>query len=284
MNTIETTSVSRVLAILAVPLMLFGCATAENRPSDAERVRAELTELQSDPQLATRAPVAIREAERAVAAAENAEEDDDEAPVEHLAFVAHQKVEIARAQAQQRLYEDDRKRLIEERDRSRLEARTREAEMAREEARLAAQNATQSQEEAAELRRQMESLNAKPTERGMVLTLGDVLFETNEYVIKPGAHNNLDRLADFLKRYEDRDVRIEGHTDSSGDDAYNMQLSERRADAVRQYLVSQGISPRRIVATGRGETTPVASNNTAGGRQLNRRVEIIIENEGVAME
>lgn len=283
MNTHDTGSLKQALLMLAVPLILFGCASTEDRPSDAERVRAELTELQSDPQLATRAPVAIREAERAVIAAENAEEDDD-APAEHLAFIAHQRIEIAKAQAQQRLYEDDRERLIEERDRSRLEARTREAEMAREEARLAAQSATQSQEEAAELRRQMEELNAKPTERGMVLTLGDVLFETNEYVIKPGAHNDLDRLAEFLKRYEDRDVRIEGHTDSTGDENYNMELSERRADAVRTYLVSQGISPRRIVSTGRGETTPIASNRTTGGRQLNRRVEIIIGNEGVAMK
>ena len=268
--------------MLALLLSMWGCATAPEGPSEADRVRAELTALQSDPSLASRAPVAIRDAETAVIAAENAEDGTELA--EHLAFIAQQKVAIAHAQAQQRLYEDERTALRDARDRARLQARADEAEWAREEARRAALVAAESRQEAEALRRQIEELNAKPTERGLVLTLGDVLFETNEYVLKPGAHSELDKLVEFLERYQDRDVRIEGHTDSTGDDSYNQQLSERRAEAVKAYLVSQGIRSRRVATTGRGEIAPIASNNSAGGRQLNRRVEIIIENPDLAAQ
>ncbi|HEX7046909.1 MAG TPA: OmpA family protein [Gammaproteobacteria bacterium] len=266
--------------IMAFVLLLGACATSPEQPSEAERARAALDELQSDPALASRAPLAIREAELAVTAAEDAERGTELAA--HLAFIADRKVDIARAQAETRLYVDRREALREERDRLRLMARTQEAEAARRDARLASLQAQATREEAAQLRREIDELNAKPTDQGLVLTLGDVLFETGEATIKAGAHNDLDSLADFLERYAERDVRIVGHTDSVGAAAFNEQLSERRAEAVKSYLVSEGIRANRITTTGRGETTPIASNDTAGGRQLNRRVEIVIENPSVA--
>ncbi|HEX7030093.1 MAG TPA: OmpA family protein [Gammaproteobacteria bacterium] len=271
MNTLN--NFHRLGAIVIAGFALAACATSPEQPSDAERARAALNELQSDPQLANRAPLAIREAELAVAAAEDAERGTELAA--HLAFIADQKVDIARAQAETRLYVDRREALREERDQLRLEARTREAETARRQAEM-------SREELEQLRREIEELNAKPTEQGLVLTLGDVLFETDEATIKAGANNDLENLAQFLERYPERDVRILGHTDSAGAASYNQQLSERRADAVKSYLVSEGIRASRITTAGRGETTPIASNDTAGGRQLNRRVEIIIENPSVA--
>src|SRR5690606_21166040 len=117
----------------------------------------------------------------------------------------------------------------------------------------------------------------KQTERGLVMTLSGIVFETDKAALKPGAMDNIDRLAKFLKQHPERTVRIEGHTDSTGSAEHNLELSRQRAEAVRDELVARGISRDRIQTIGRGETTPIASNQTAAGRQLNRRVEIVIQ-------
>jgi outer membrane protein OmpA-like peptidoglycan-associated protein len=108
--------------------------------------------------------------------------------------------------------------------------------------------------------------------------LGDVLFETGRAELKGGAAANLGKLAAFLSQYPERSVIIEGHTDSVGSESYNQGLSERRADSVKAYLLSQGIAATRLTAVGKGEAVPVASNDTNTGRQMNRRVEVIIAN------
>jgi len=128
------------------------------------------------------------------------------------------------------------------------------------------------------LEKELADLNAKKTDRGSVITLSDVLFDTNKATLKPGAVPAIDRLTTFLKDAPDRGIQIEGHTDNVGADEYNQDLSQRRAEAVRQALVSRGIASDRISATGKGESLPIASNDSAGGRQQNRRVEIIIDN------
>jgi len=267
-------------SMLFATLVVSGCASAPATQSSLEGAKSQLAELQSNSLLANRAPVAMRDAEQAVKAAEQADTGSEDG--EHLVFMAEQKVRIAETRAWERYYDDERQTLIDERDRAQLAARTREAEQAREEARHATLQAETSQEETAQLRRQIEELNAKPTEQGLVLTLREVLFETDEYALKAGAHADLDRLADFLKQYEERDVRIQGHTDSTGDESYNRELSQQRANAVKEYLVSQGIAPQRIATLGRGEAMPIANNDSSAGRQLNRRVEILIENPAVA--
>jgi outer membrane protein OmpA-like peptidoglycan-associated protein len=121
-------------------------------------------------------------------------------------------------------------------------------------------------------------LQAKQTDRGLVLTLGDVLFDTGQATLKPGAMSTIQRLAEFLRESPERGVTIEGHTDSVGADSYNMLLSENRARSVSSALSGQGIPTDRIVAVGKGESTPVAGNDSAAGRQQNRRVEIIVSN------
>ena len=108
------------------------------------------------------------------------------------------------------------------------------------------------------------------------MTLGDVLFATGRADLKPGAAARLDKLADFMAKYPDRSVVIEGHTDSVGSAASNEALSQRRADAVKAYLTTKGVSPARVQAVGKGKDVPVASNTDAAGRQQNRRVEVII--------
>ena len=126
---------------------------------------------------------------------------------------------------------------------------------------------------------ELNALNAKKTERGMVITLNDVLFSSNKTKLEAGGMRSLHKLADFLKQYPERKVLVEGHTDSTGSDGRNQELSERRANAVKTALEDMGIGSERISTRGYGKSFPVASNSTAASRQLNRRVEIILSDE-----
>lgn len=157
-----------------------------------------------------------------------------------------------------------------------------DAEAARQDAtsarRSEAQALANADAQAADLRRQISALQAEITDRGLVLTLGDLLFATDRAILEPGADRHLDRLVSFLERYPERRVEIEGHTDNVGSGEYNLGLSRRRADSVLDYLTQRGINPGRLSALGLGQERPIASNLTAAGRQQNRRVEIIIEN------
>lgn len=285
MNTLFRNHASYATALTiaaAVSFTIAGCATAPVSPDGAAEVRAKLTRLQADPNLANRAPVAQQEAETAVRAAEAPLTPVDASLGAHRVYIADRKVEIAMAQAATGQAEDQREKLGEERERSRLDARTREADAAHADAdatRVAAAGAaTAAARQAEDLQRQIDALQAKETERGIVLTLGDVLFTTGRADLKPGAASNLDRLVAFLNQNPDRSVEIEGHTDDVGSDDANQGLSQRRADSVKSFLVQQGISSGRIGTTGKGEHQPIADNQSDGGRQQNRRVEVIIGN------
>lgn len=284
--------VAIVLAALAV-----GCASTPEGPSPVAIARGKLTALQSDQQLATRAAAAIRDADLAVRAAEEAERKDKEL-TKHLVVIADRKIDTAAAQANTRLLEDQRLELAEQEQAVRLASRTREADRARSQADIARANAESARADTAsaradaaeaqrmteELRLQIAELNAKETERGLVVTLGDVLFDSGQAQIKSGAANNLDKLAAFLVKYKDRSVTIEGHTDSVGETGYNQSLSQRRADAVRSYLSNRGVDSNRLIASGMGESYPLVGNETAAGRQQNRRVEVIIANTVASLE
>lgn len=268
-------------------LVLSACATAPP-PAAPLDSRVKLNALQSDPQLATRAPVEMKAAEAAVTAAEAPREDERYA--NHLMLLADQKVEIARARAQSRLYEDQRQALSERSEGARLDARTQEADRAISAGRAARADAASARSDAAsardevaaarslsrDLQRQITELNARETDRGLVVTLGDLLFATGQSSLAGSAGANLDRLADFLAQYGDRSVLIEGHTDSVGSAQSNLVLSQRRAESVKSYLVSRGVAAQRLTTAGLGEVSPVASNDSATGRRQNRRVEVII--------
>ncbi|MDP1931235.1 MAG: OmpA family protein [Gammaproteobacteria bacterium] len=150
---------------------------------------------------------------------------------------------------------------------------------ARSDANAARNDADIARAEAADLQRQINELNAMVTERGLVVTLGDVLFETGNSELRGGTPNNLDKLAAFLNEFPDRTVVIEGHTDSVGDDTSNQNLSQRRADSVKNYLIMQRVVGSRMTAFGLGEGSPIADNASPTGRQQNRRVEVIISNQ-----
>jgi outer membrane protein OmpA-like peptidoglycan-associated protein len=294
-----TTQRSKALVVAIAALVVTACAAPPTRPAGADAARSKLTQLQADSQLATRAPVAIQEAELAVRAAETPRTEKEAALGEHLVVIADRKVDIARAQAQSRLLTDERTALSEQRETARLDSRTREVDRARTDASAARSDADSARGEAViardaadaaradtetaklaaeELQRQMNELNAKTTERGLVVTLGDVLFETGKSQINSGSATKLDKLAAFLNKYADHTVAIEGHTDNVGEEENNQRLSQRRAEAVKAYLVAQGVSANRLIAKGLGETAPVATNDSISGRQQNRRVEAIIAN------
>lgn len=293
-----------LVATLSLALVA-GCMGAPLRHDPAADARARLTSLQQDPNLSTRAPVALKEAEAAVRLAELETGDSD--LTRHRVVVAERRVEIARAMAQRRYDEDQVAVLSQERDNARLSSRTREADGARIDAARARSDADYAQrqadaarrdtevaratvdiarldaaaarEDTASLERQLAEFNARSTERGLVVVLGDVMFAPGGSSLKGGAAPaGLDRLATFLAAHPERTVVVEGHTDSLGSADANLMLSQHRADTVRRYLEQRGVAPGRVMASGRGEEAPTADNATATGRQQNRRVEVIISN------
>jgi outer membrane protein OmpA-like peptidoglycan-associated protein len=141
----------------------------------------------------------------------------------------------------------------------------------------------EAQARAAQLEAQMADLQAQKTERGMVITIGDVLFDTDQARLKPDGVANVKKLADVLSQNPNRTVLIEGFTDSTGTAAHNQELSERRAGSVAAALTGMGVAANRIAMKGYGPAFPVASNDAPASRQLNRRVEIVLSNEGMAI-
>ena len=257
-------------------------------------VRNKLIQLQSNPQLAGRASVAMKDAETAVRAAEQPQTDEPLA--RHLVYIAEREVDTAEALAETALAEDQRTALNEQREKERLGSRTREVDTAKTQvadaradsaeqklnADAARAAATASQQQSAELQWQIDEMHAKVTDRGVVMRLGDVLFTSGQADLKTAAAGNLNKLVSFLNKYRDRTARVEGYTDSVGTDDYNQGLSERRADGVKSYLIGQGVGAERLTASGKGKNDPVASNDSPGGRQMNRRVEVIISNPTAA--
>jgi outer membrane protein OmpA-like peptidoglycan-associated protein len=260
-------------SLLVIALFAAGCASTPKADPEVSALRSKLTELQGNTQLAPYAPTALADADRAVSAAEAAvSSKKDKGTVEQLTYLANSKIDVATAQAQQRQGEEQFKQLSDQRNQVLLDARSQEAAAAKADAAAARAQAEM-------LRRQISELNAKQTDRGLVVTLGDVLFATGKSDLKASATANLNKLVAFLKQYPERSVIIEGHTDSTGSDELNQKLSEHRAESVKAFLVSGGIEDSRISTEGKGKADPVADNKTASGRQQNRRVEIVIANE-----
>lgn len=250
----------RAAVPVVAALALAGCGSVPTPALD--EARAEVESAQNDPDVARLAPAQLDEAVAALNRAEAARAEgagNDE--VEHLSYVADQRVEIARARVEEQLAQEQ----IDQAGALRTDVEL-EAERAR----------------AEELERELAELQAEETERGYVMTLGDILFDVDRAELKPGGLREVERLADFLQEFPERAVVVEGHTDSTGEDAYNLLLSEQRAQSVQDALIARGIDPSRVAAGGYGERYPVATNDTTAGRQQNRRVEVVILDEGEA--
>jgi outer membrane protein OmpA-like peptidoglycan-associated protein len=293
---IVTLKATLVTALPTLALLLAACATTSPQSESAlAQAQSAVSTLESDPLAAQTAGKPLQDARDALAAAERAQQDHrppDE--VVHLAYLARRHAEIGEAVVAETRAHQQMAQAQAQRDQVLMAARERDAAAARQQAANAEAQAASAQnqaaaardqvaaanDQAAQARAQLEALQAKQTERGMVLTLGsNVLFDTNSDVLKPGADEALGRVAQFMQNQPSTKLRIEGHTDSTGSDSYNAALSQRRAQAVASALIARGVDPSRVQAVGRGMELPVATNDTAAGRQQNRRVELIFSND-----
>jgi outer membrane protein OmpA-like peptidoglycan-associated protein len=274
---------TKFLTGVGIALVIAGCASTPKPNEALESARSTVQAAQADPNAAKYAAVDLQAAKSDLAVADAAFIRRDEPSIAQPAYMAAQNARLAQLRGAAKA--DDARVAAgqAERDKIILAARTNQVDSANR-AKDAANRATddakisrdQATENAARLQAEVDALKAKPTDRGLVLTLGDVLFETGSSTLSSGAARNMDRLVQFLTDHPERLVQIDGFTDSIGTDSFNEDLSQRRADAVRYQLVSRGIVSTRIATQGYGKAYPVASNSESSGRQLNRRVEVVI--------
>ncbi len=245
--------------VISSAALLAACAGPSSASLD--EARQAVAAARADQEVVAQAPEELAEAEQALDQAESAfrgRADQDE--VDHLAYLAEQRAGTAQALADERVALAEIDRLGEERDDLLVESRDRQIRV---------------------LETELAELQADRTERGLVVTLSDeILFDVDQAELKPGGMQQLARVAEFLVENPDRNVLIEGHTDSTAPDAYNLALSQRRANAVEDFLITQGVDPTRMSSDGYGEQLPIASNDTAAGRQANRRVELVVLDAG----
>lgn len=299
---------SLIAFTLVAAATLAACSSVPQSNPRLEQARDDYRVLQADPRAQNHAGGEMKLAGDAINQASAAwGRDESDAQVNHLAYLASQRVAIVRATMDMKTAEGMVDSAAANRTRVQLQARTQEADAAQRSA-TAAQQAAQvaqlntanaersadaARSDAAEAQRQtqlalernrqletrLKELNAKATPRGLVITLGDVLFDVNRSALQPEGLRRVDQLAAVLKEFPQRNALVEGFTDSTGSDAHNQTLSGQRADAVRTALVRQGIAMERVSARGYGEASPVGSNTSADGRQLNRRVEIVLSDD-----
>ena len=268
-----------LMIFAALAILQTGCSTIQKNQALTEAEQA-FAEAKQDEQILQYASTELERASKALNRAAIAETDED---MTSLAYVGSTRVEAARAIAARKAANARLQELGDVKNKERLKAREIEIQLEQQaktqalrdkEAALLERESALAKAEA--LRRELEELQALKTERGMVMTLGDVLFSTGKTELLPGAMNTIDKLAAFLQEYPEKTVLVEGHTDNVGTDEFNMDLSERRALSVKEALVQVGVDSSRIDTLGLGETSPITDNSTSAGRLKNRRVEIVI--------
>lgn len=270
----------KVTALACALGLLTACNTTPPRNARLDEAHGDYQAAMNDTQTPTRAPTEFKQASDAIALADAAwTRGDAPLDVDHLAYLARQRVAIAKAVGTQRAAEQAVVDSGQQRDQTRLVARTQEADAAHQDAAQARGQTQDAEARNAALALELKNLHAQPTSRGMVITLSDVLFDTNQAQLKPEGRQQLDQLATFLKTYPERKALIEGFTDNVGSEEHNEGLSRRRAESVKAALMDRGIAMDRIGTHAYGESNPVAGNDSALGRQLNRRVEIVLSDE-----
>jgi outer membrane protein OmpA-like peptidoglycan-associated protein len=286
---------TKLIAAMGIVLGLAACASMPETNASLETARAAVQSAEIDPNVNRYAALDLAAARGDLTVAEDAAAHHNLPQIEQSSYLATQKAHLAQVHAATKANDARVAAGQVERDQIMLAARTREVQNARQSAEnsqvvaavalaqrdQAAAQRDQATQETARIQAELEALKATPTPRGLVMTLGgDVLFDTGRSELKSGAARRLDQLAQFLVAHPERRVQIDGFTDSVGTDAYNEDLSQRRADAVKSALLSRGVDAARIGTEGYGKSYPVANNNDSGGRQLNRRVEVVIGNTG----
>lgn len=231
-----------------------GCATIENYPP-LERVKTSHAQLQQNEDVNHYAAAQLYDANQLISKAETAADNNDKKLLDHYVYLSENHLKIAEEVANRKKNEAYIEELSEQRSDLLIQSRTQEAQKARNE---------------------LETYKTKNSKRGTVLVLDNLHFDTGGATLHKGSQRNLDPLVRYMRDHLERKISVEGHTDNVGGENLNTDLSFRRAEAVKNYLVASGINRNRINTNGFGESMPVASNNTAHGRQLNRRVEIVI--------
>ncbi|HUK19399.1 MAG TPA: OmpA family protein [Bryobacteraceae bacterium] len=268
---------------------------------ESETDAREATQMAEDARIITlrkiQAEERAAEQARAQQAAEQAQQAAEEAKREQQlrekAEADRQAALLAQQQAQQAAEEAAKMRADAEAARAAALAQQQAAQAEAERARSAAQQSEaarqQAENEKAQLRERLRQqlntiLETRETQRGLIVNISDVLFDFNKYTLKPGAREKLAKVSGILLAYPGLKIQVEGYTDSIGSDDYNMTLSQQRADAVRTYMVSQGVPPDTVTALGLGKADPVADNATAAGRQQNRRVQMVVSGAPIGVE
>jgi outer membrane protein OmpA-like peptidoglycan-associated protein len=282
---------SCITAALISAALLSGCASTPSQDAELDQAQSVYQVATTDPKVAQAAPEQLRKASDAINQSTTLQKQGaPQADVDHYAHLAIQET----ATAQQLANADASQAYIKQSGTQRNQVLLQASQQQTQQAQIAAQNANAQAQQAqmqaaaataqadqanlqnAQLQQQLAALDARQTDRGLVLTLGSVLFDTDKTELKSGGEQSLDKLSQFLRDNPKRNVIVEGYTDSSGNADSNLGLSGRRADAVRSALVNTGVGSQRIATKGFGVDYPVASNATAAGRQQNRRVEIVI--------
>ncbi len=299
------------VTLTTLSIILGACSSMPDRNVALDQARSRFNQAQGDSQVVALAPDELSKAGESLRVADKAWTDGvGTTNINHLAYMAGQRVTIAQETASSKAAQAIVASAAAERDRMRLESRTIEAEVAKRQLSVAQQDAMRATEIAnanaavaadakanaaaaanlaareqanaansaamvANLEMQLNELNAKKTDRGMVVTLGDVLFNTGDSKLLTTSNSSILKLAEVFKTNPQRAATIEGYTDSVGSANANYTLSARRASSVMTALVSLGVPADRLTTRAHGKDNPVASNDTAAGRQLNRRVEIV---------
>jgi outer membrane protein OmpA-like peptidoglycan-associated protein len=282
-------------AAFAISMVMAACSTAPTNTAMLDQARGDFMAAQNNPSVAANAPLEFKNATDALDKANAASVHGDSiSDVDKLAYIAKQRIATAQEVARGKQAEASVAQSERQRDQIQLQQRTQEAQQARsqadqartqaDQAKLQAASAEQQardeQARSAALASQLADLQAKQTERGLVITFSDVLFNVDRAELSADGMRVAQKLADILNQDPQGIVMVEGFTDSTGTASHNLELSQRRAESVRNALIGMGISDQRIATRGYGQAYPVASNSTAGDRQLNRRVEIVLSQNG----
>lgn len=275
MNTIKS-----VAALMIATAFATGCRTMPTTTPLLEQAHSAYNVAQQDNNVSNYASLELQQASDALNQADSAADNHANVDkINQLAYIAKQKAALAQEVGKRKAAEASIPLAEKTRNQMRLDERTNEVDEARKETFVAQTATMQAQAHASLIEQQLADLSAKQTARGIIITISDVLFASDQASLNPAGIRTIQKLADVLQQNSTRNVLIEGYTDSTGTSAHNQVLSERRADSVRTALQLAGVSERRMVIHGYGESYPVQPNDTATNRQLNRRVEILLSTD-----
>jgi len=294
-------TVAQLTALATAAALFAGCASAPTVTPALREARTTVHSAEADPAVLKYASLDVKKASDSLRRAEElSAKRESPADIDSAAYVASTQARTAMAIGRAATQEEAIKAAEADRERARADANANRANMAqaqaanaqiaaanasadanaaRQQAAAANADAANAQAQAAALQQELNDLQARQTDRGMLVTLGDVLFEFGRAEIKPAAQASMAKLAHYLNQHPDRRILIEGFTDSVGSDSANLALSQRRSQAVAEALRAQGVDPTRIATRGYGEAYPVASNSSTSDRAMNRRVEVYISND-----